>query len=214
MHLLCFYMHLLCFYIVLFRLQNTTGFLFTLFSVSSLTSWPPRTPTTCRRSSPCHTSLICSSCTTDLRCGQRNGKQKLWSCFGAPLLSFDARYVIQVTHQSGATIEYSPVEALKRVGINIFFTIQSIQERWLLQNGVDLYFGMTSRSPGDFKTSRRGIEFLSFVLFVMNTVHPEPPLPHITWWKTVGLIPVTSPAHLYMLFKMWRIVLLLAGQIS
>ena len=81
MHLLCFYMHLLCFYIVLFRLQNTTGFLFTLFSFSSLTSWPLRTPTTCRRSSPCHTSLICSSCTTDLRCGQKNGSRN----YGAAL---------------------------------------------------------------------------------------------------------------------------------
>ena len=78
---------------------------------SSLTSWPPRTPTPCPKSSHCHTSLTCSSCTTGSRFDQRKWKKNIWDI----LLLMGETCVIQVTHQSGATIEYSPVEALKRV---------------------------------------------------------------------------------------------------
>ena len=39
-----------------------------------------------------------------------------------------------------------------------------------MEHGVDLYLGVYCWSL----TSRQEIEFLSFVLFVMDTVHPEP----------------------------------------
>ena len=71
--------------------------------------------------------------------------------------------VIQVTHQSGATIEYSPVEALKRV-CDIFSHSTNFRELTFATYMADRrIFGNNCWSWG-----ADGIEFLSLVLFVMK----------------------------------------------
>ena len=161
-----------------------------LFSFSSLTSWPLRTRTTCLRSSHCHTSPTCSSYTTGWRCG---GQRKLKRSIQCILLSW-WKYVFQVAHSSGATIEYSPVEALKRVR-EIFrhansFRVDLCQ---IVEPHIWVCFLVCDERTGD--------RILVFCTLCHENSAPWTLLLHITWWKTVGLILVTSPNHLSLPFR-------------